>query len=404
MAIGVDHPAYLRVAYLDETSQMGGAEHLLLTLLQGIRSLQIEPLLVCRGHGPLLEEAGRRGIRTVLLPIPPLLPVSWRLSSGIKILNPLAIAWDIAAVLIASLQLTMLLVRNRVHLIQSNYVFSHIYGGIAARLLRIPCIWYFHDYVEVDRLWGLVSLLWRCLSRCLATRVVAVSQAVLNSLCVGSRGLVIYAGVPMVDSSTLPALTAQLGLPDHVKLVGYVGRITWSKGLDLLLQSAAKIVSQNTDIHFVLFGEASIADAIYKHSLSRRVGELGLTSHWHWMGYSRHAARYIKQFDILVLPTRREALSLVLIEAGLAGKAVVASRVGGVSEVVVNQETGILVCPNNERELTCALEQLIRAPSYAYQLGLSARQRTQRLFGLSRFYEQFSDLYLSVVQAPRRLA
>jgi glycosyltransferase involved in cell wall biosynthesis len=289
-----------------------------------------------------------------------------------------------------------------VDLVQTNSAFSHIYGGMAARVTNIPCVWYLHDLVETKRLLGAVAFIWRLLARLLATRVVADSKAAASGLSIGASCSVIYAGISaqqkaqINEASRDAAFRSQLRLPDDAILVGYVGRISYVKGLDNLIRAAKQVIAVNERTHFLIIGEGLGGESEYKAHLSAMVDRGKLRHHWHWLGYDAQASLRMAELDLLVLPSRRECFGLVLQEAGLAGKAVVATRVGGIPEVVVDGETGILVSPDNPEELARALLRLIDRPEEAREMGRKARQRITSLFSLPRYYEEFERLYHSL--------
>jgi glycosyltransferase involved in cell wall biosynthesis len=97
--------------------------------------------------------------------------------------------------------------------------------------------------------------------------------------------------------------------------------------------------------------------------------------------------------DIAILPSDSEALPTVLIEAGAAGLPTVASRVGGVQEIIVDQETGYLIPPRNPQALADALDRLLDNPQQAKRMGERACERVHRLFTLDGQVESLAALY-----------
>ena len=388
----------MRIAYIDQAGEMGGAEHLLLTLLDGLPREKVQALLICGQDGPFVDQARRRGIQTLVVPLPALYSTSWVVNQR-KLINPLAVLWNVVSLFRSAWRVRWHLRNAQIDLVQTNSAFAHIYGGLAARMAGVPCIWYFHDLVETTRLAGTISLIWRILAGGLATRVVGVSEAVIKSLGAGSPGRVIYAGLPAQQTSNqqaIPELRSQLGLPGDTRLVGYIGRIAFAKGLDVLVQAAKQIVQTDPHVHFVLFGEVLFGERECKHALVSMVERLHLGKYWHWMGYDQIAASRIAEFDLLVLPSRREALGLVLLEAGMAGKAAVASRVGGTPEVIADGETGILVSPENADELAAAILQLLMNPHLSSEMGGRANKRVRELFDVQRYHTEFLKTYASL--------
>jgi glycosyltransferase involved in cell wall biosynthesis len=388
----------LRVAYIDQVSELGGAEHLLLTLLSGIAQAGISPILICCQDGPLPNQARRRGIRTLIVPLPRFASLS-SIVRTVKIPNPFAAFWNCLSLVRSARIMRSVFQAEGVDLVQTNSAFSHIYGGIAARLTNIPCVWYLHDLVETKRLLGAVAFIWRVLARLLATKVVADSKAAASGLSLGSGCTVIYAGISACqrgqinEASRDIGFRARLRLRDDAILVGYVGRISYVKGLDNLIRAAEQVIAVNNRVHFLIVGEGLGGESEYMAYLAAMVDRGRLRHRWHWLGYDPQASLKMAELDLLVLPSRRECFGLVLQEAGLAGKAVVATRVGGIPEVVVDGETGILVPPDNPKELASALVRLINDPGEAHKMGCRARERITSLFSLPRYYLQFEQLY-----------
>jgi glycosyltransferase involved in cell wall biosynthesis len=271
-----------------------------------------------------------------------------------------------------------------------------LYGGLSAKLLGIPCVWYFHDLIERQRFAGSVGFAWQILSRLLSNRIVADSRAALAGLSSDHRGIVIHPGAEEVNEPQSPAripLRRRLSLPINTILVGSLGRIAYVKGLDIFLEAAHMVVSQNQDIHFVIFGGTLFGEEDYKGALDREVNQFDLASHWHWMGYDEFAKEYLAELDFVVTPSRREAFGLAVVEAGLAGKAVIASAVGGIPEIIEDARTGVLVPPGDPPLLANAILDLAGRPDYARALGAQAKIRTGSMFVASRYIKDFLAFY-----------
>jgi glycosyltransferase involved in cell wall biosynthesis len=382
----------LRVAYIDHSGEMGGAEHLLLALIDGLPRERVEPLLICGQEGRFAEQARKLNIPTQVVPSPRFVSLSFVVGTR-KILNPLAILRNLFSIIKSAQQLSRYLRTAHVELVQTNSNFAHIYGGLAARFAGLPCIWYFHDLIEPQRLRGGIALVWRFLANALAMYVVGVSQAVVDALGVGSRASVIYTGLRAPAPVSLPSLHDTLKLDSNDHLVAYIGRIGYVKALDVLVRAAQHVIQNDSSVHFVILGEAMFGEQQVKNDLVTMVERSDLTNNWHWMGYDPHATARLAEVDLLVLNSRREALPLVLIEAGLMGKPAVGTRVGGIPEIIVDNETGILVSAGNDRALADAILRLVHDPVLAQAMGNKAKQRVEKVFAPERYYSEFLSLY-----------
>ena len=278
----------LRIAFVDSSGELGGAEHLLLALIGYLPPEKVTAFLICGQEGSFVAEARRRAIATAVIPSPRFTSLSLVVGRR-KVLNPLAVFRNVFSVFRASRQLARHLRTSQVDLVQTNNNFAHIYGGLAARLAGLPCIWYFHDLIERDRLRGGFARTWQLLARVLATHVVGVSQAVVDALAVRSKASVIYAGVEPPKPIAQPGFRDKLNLSPDAKLVAYVGRIGYVKALDVLVSAAKQVVQTEPTAHFVLFGEAMFGEQQIKKNLIELVDQAKLTDHWHWLGYDPQA-------------------------------------------------------------------------------------------------------------------
>ena len=385
----------IRVVYLDHTGELGGAEHLLLRLVGSLPPGLVEPILICGQDGPFPKKAAGLGINTTIVKLPRFFSVSAVVGRH-KIVNPVALAWDACLLLYSAAQIRRALSTEAVDIIETHSNFAHVIGGLVARSLQVPCVWIFHDFIDRERLCGFFAWTWRGVARWLDCRIIGGSRAVLDALTLGAVGQVIYAGCGE-SSSEGASLRARLNLSRDEKLVGFVGRIAHIKGLDVLIRSAAEVVKWNDRVHFVAIGGAPPGEGPYRSYLDRMVRDLALGDRWHWYGPSANPPSLMADLDVVVLPSRREAFGLVLLEAGLAGKVCVASRVGGIPEIIVDGETGILVLPSDHEALASSIEALLSDPHRAAAMGAKARERISRIFDPERFTRQFLSLYRSLV-------
>src|SRR6476661_6494813 len=186
------HP--MRIAFLESTSEMGGGEHVLLALVESLPRSEVQPYLVCPNEGELSARAAHVDVPTIIIPMPtfPSLSVLWR---NQKIVNPLAVIYDFALTVLAAIRTARRLKREQVELIHTNTLFAHLYGGLAARLLGVPCVWHVHDVLDARRFGGLAGWLWRQLSNVLATHIVGSSKAAVEIFANPDKSSTIYMGI-----------------------------------------------------------------------------------------------------------------------------------------------------------------------------------------------------------------
>jgi glycosyltransferase involved in cell wall biosynthesis len=178
--------------------------------------------------------------------------------------------------------------------------------------------------------------------------------------------------------------------------VAVIGQLAPIKGQDDFLRAVARLKDagfEKTD--FFLIGEAAASDKNYKRRLQTMARELGIDDQVRFAGYVSGVARYLAAFDIVVAPSENEAFSLAVVEAMVAGSAVVASRVGGMAETVDDEVTGLLVPPNDVDALAAAMSRLLESETLRGRLGQAGAADARERFDRRRVIDRIEALYLA---------
>ena len=170
----------------------------------------------------------------------------------------------------------------------------------------------------------------------------------------------------------------------------------WKRGNEQLLEAAALVRQAIPSATLVVVGDGPLRPA-----LEARAQELGLNGSVRFLGAVPQAARLIPHFDVFVLSSVWEGMSNSLLEAMAAGRPVVATRVGGNPEVVVDGETGLLVPPRDARALADATVRLLRDRELARRFGDAGRRRVESQFTLERMVHRMEDLYDDLLARKR---
>ena len=136
------------VYFVESAAAMGGVQFSTLYLVQHLNSTLWESIVVCPEEGDLTEACRRSGIAVHILNCPTLRSTSFRLGNTARLPNPLAWAWDGWAMLVAARRLARFLKQVNPDLVVTKGLFSHFYGGLAARQLGIPCVWHVQDFIS----------------------------------------------------------------------------------------------------------------------------------------------------------------------------------------------------------------------------------------------------------------
>jgi glycosyltransferase involved in cell wall biosynthesis len=185
---------------------------------------------------------------------------------------------------------------------------------------------------------------------------------------------------------------AELGLPPDAYVFGTVGRLERPKGHVYLLRAFEQVVKTNARARLVLVGDGSLAKP-----LQEEAARLGLAERVAFAGSRRDVPYLLRAMDVFVFPSLWEGQGLALVEAMASGLPVVASRVGGVSEVITDGTCGQLVPPGSPEALADAMLAVMASPARAREMGAAGRARAEAVFGASRMIKRLEDLYLEVV-------
>jgi glycosyltransferase involved in cell wall biosynthesis len=179
---------------------------------------------------------------------------------------------------------------------------------------------------------------------------------------------------------------------DDARLVGVVARVISIKGQDVFLRAAGRLAPENPSLHFVIAGDGEQREEF--EALARA---LALDGRVHFLGWRRDIPFVLANLDVVVLPTVLdfEGVPLALIEALASRRPVVATRVGGVGELVRDGETGLLVEPRDDAGLAGAIATLVREPSRmnalaerGQRLVIDVYQRDRMIAETEKFYRE----------------
>ena len=188
-------------------------------------------------------------------------------------------------------------------------------------------------------------------------------------------------------------LREKLGVKSAGPLIGAIGRLHREKGLDVLIRSFSRVANEIPGISLLVIG-----DGPEKMSLEKLANDLGMSGRIAFTGFLPEAENYLPLFDLFVLPSRIEAMPIALMQAMAAGKPIVATDVGAVSELVKNNESALLVPPENEMVMAEAISRLLRDPGLSQKLGAVAKSRAEKEFSLDKMIEAYNKIYMNALE------
>lgn len=253
-------------------------------------------------------------------------------------------------------------------------------GGRPARYIAS----YHGEYHPPTRLKRLVAGLYNGFTE-FYMRNVAVSIASVADYCKNhlvSKGVdsdkitVIHNGIPEIHADeSMDQLRRDLGIPEDRLIVGTVSRLDPEKGLVYLLEAFADVVTRHSDALLLVIGTGS-----QEQDLRRLAISLGIEHHVRFAGFRSDAWKCLGLIDVFALPSLAEYHSIGLLEAMRAGKAIVATNVGGNTESVRDSKEGIIVDPADSGQLSRAVGTLLDSEELRHKYGQQARKRYEDEF------------------------
>jgi glycosyltransferase involved in cell wall biosynthesis/CelD/BcsL family acetyltransferase involved in cellulose biosynthesis len=270
---------------------------------------------------------------------------------------------------------------------------SNVWGTALGRLARVPAV------VAHEHTWSFEGQpLRRLVDRELVARGSDVFIAVSNEdqrrmveveRIDPSNLMVLPNGIPArAASGSAGALRDELGLAPDDPLIGTVAVLRPQKALDVLVRAARKLVDEFPRLHVAIAGEGP-----ERERLEPLIAELGLGEHVHLLGMRTDVPDVLAGLDVAVSSSAFEGSPLAILEYMQAGLPVVATRVGGVPDIVANEETGVLVEPGDADALAAAIAGLLRDPDKAAAMGRGGRERQQHEFDLDLMVRRLEGIY-----------
>jgi glycosyltransferase involved in cell wall biosynthesis len=236
-----------------------------------------------------------------------------------------------------------------------------------------------------------------------AARIIAVSEAVKRVLVTSGLPPGLIDVVPDGTDVSRPPLPAnrdtlrQLGVPPAAPLVVQVAQLVGHKDPVNFVRAMRTVIDADPRAHGLLVGEGPLRAAA-----TEEARKLGIDGQVHFAGYRDDADSLLAAADVVALSSREEGLGSVLLDSLVFGRPVAATRAGGIPEVVIDGQTGLLVPIENPKQLGDAIARLLADPALRDRMGAAARARAEE-FSVARMTERTVSVYEEVVvaSAPR---
>lgn len=376
-----------KVLFVITKSNFGGAQRYVLDLAASLPSEVYDVVVSAGGDGILHELLKEKGIKTA--------PIT-TLENKTSLLKELRTFFTLAQII----------KREKPDVLHVNSSKAGFIGCLLGRILRVPkIIFTAHGWAFNEDRSAFQKFCLKCIHWCtvlFSHTTIAVSHGLKKQMdwpLVEKKMRVVHLGrsnIPFkyrdeargIIETKVTGNTARLSDYDADFWIGTIAELHPTKRLNRAIDSMSALTKTFPNLRFII-----IHDGEERKNLEQQVEDLGLTEHVFFTGAIVEAARLLPAFDLFVLPSKSEAFGYVLIEAGLASLPVVATRVGGIPDIITDGENGLLVEPDNTPALTTALKKLIVDHELRHSIAQAHYARAET-FTLSKMVQETMLLYI----------
>ncbi len=373
--------SHYNIAHFLPWLTVGGVECATLRIAQCVQGDEFKNVVFCRSEGNTVQQIfAKEGFETV--PYQAAEP-SYR--------HP-------RPFLRASFAIAKELKRKNINLVHCSDLSAAYYATFAGKLARIPVLCHIRCcFPELSRRdqsflfpinhFAFVSLdTWKHFAYKVSAR----------------RGTVVYDGIEVQETNALESresVRREYNIPENTKIIGMVARIAAAKDYATLARAAARTVAIDKNVRFLIVGDYSGTPAYQEHfeEVKRMLAAEAVTEYFIFTDFQPNVTRFLDAMDIFVLSTHGEGLPLVILEAMAQSKPVLATRVGGVPEIVVDEKTGLLHQHQDDEQLSTHILALLKNEELSIRLGKAGRQAVETDWSRERFARDMKNLYTQML-------
>ena len=291
--------------------------------------------------------------------------------------------------------LNQLVKEEKFEIIHAQTRVAQVLAYLSSKVTAVPFISTCHGFFKYQRISRKVLPCW-------GEKVIAISESVKRHLVedfhvAQDKTVLIYNGIELAGYSSGDGikdtdLIKSLGLKDGDLVVGTIGRLSPVKGYKYLVSAFSDILLKNERLQLLFVGEGP-----EERHLKQQVEELGIKDKVVFDPGRGPLKKYLALIDVFCLPSVHEGLGLSLMEAMASGKACVASKVGGLAELITDEENGLLVAPENARDLGAAISRLLEDVQFRQELAHSAKNKAMKSFSIVESAKKTAEAYEEVL-------
>jgi glycosyltransferase involved in cell wall biosynthesis len=374
----------MRILHLISSNGLFGAERVVIELSKSLRERDCQPVVgvLRNSHNPHVEvadEARAQGIEYVIFPCR-------------RQLDPSPVR-----------AIRRYIRQTGVDLVHCHGYKSNLYGLLASRAL-VPAVTTNHNWLRSDwrlKVYCFLDSLWIRFFH----RVIAVSADIRDAMrkygVPEEKIRIVDNGIDMYrfrNKHSIENLKSAFGLNGDFRFIGTVGSLGHEKGHSYLLRAAKGILDSGTPVKFLIVGDGKL-----RESLEAEAARLGITDSVIFTGYRVDIPELLSLMDIFVLPSIKEGLPMVVLEAMASARPVIATRVGAVPRIVRDGENGVLVEPGDVDGLVRGMARLLEDKAGALKIARAGYETVIRDFSSEKMCVKYLTIYREVLSGQLSL-
>ena len=378
-----------RVLYVDHTPFAGGAQLVLAEHITELDRQHFDPYIACSDTVPeLLDKYAAAGALVKVVEFPRLrgfgLATGWKLIQVIR-------------------QVRRIIKAEKIDLVVSNTTRASYVATMATIGTKASLVWWVRDFLYPRQLFRLLSRF--------PVKIIFVSKAIQAAYLPPSdpRAEVVYVAssiykqLPHITQNHIKTEKKRWGITGNELVVGFMGRLVADKGVEEVLEAARILHESEPKVKFLIVGTGKNQMNDVEGLLHQRIGEYGLKDVVVLTGYQSDEPLYYSLFDIFVLPTRDgEPFATSVVQAMMAGKAVIGSNAGGTPELVEDGVTGLLFEPRSASKLADAIHKLVADVSLRRTLAQTGQKRVLQYHREEVITDQVEAIFDQVLSAKQK--
>jgi glycosyltransferase involved in cell wall biosynthesis len=387
----------LGVLFVSSCVRGGGAGWSLYYLLKHLDRRLVDPAVVVPNPGIFEEGFARLDVCVHRSRVLPERTAQQRFGASSAVTRCASYGLNLAASAVFVGELVRLIRQERIQLVYANNMMVKPMTALAAQIAGVPCVLHVRNLHERQ---GAILLYCQATARLpRVRRVIANSRASAEPWIrsVPAKVRIVHNGVDLDDYArdaiVAGALRREIGVEREHLLVGFTGNLIERKGIEFLVGAARLLVAAGSTATFVVLGRVPLGTSDeYARRCEALVAEAGIGERFRFLGFAPDVRASVADLDVLVLPSLQEPFGRSIIEAMALGVPVVASRVGGIPEIIRDGIDGLLVPPGDELALADAIGRLADDSALRRRLGRAGANTVRERFDVVGLTKSIQDI------------